>query len=102
MGGQPWPELELHGQPWGSSPERKGKGEGEEGEGGGAGGAPWGLGLAAPLSVEGAPAFCKCCSHLLYVRRRREGGKREEKENKKRKNVEKYPNLKIFGEKNKR
>jgi hypothetical protein len=97
MGGQPWPELELHGQPWGSSPERKGKGEGEEGEGGGA---PWGLGPAAPLSVEGAPAFCKCCSHLLYVRRRREGGKREEKENKKKKKCGKISKLENFrGEK---
>jgi hypothetical protein len=28
MGGQPWPELELHSQPWGSSPEREGEGGG--------------------------------------------------------------------------
>jgi hypothetical protein len=27
MGGQPWPEMELHGRPWGSSSERGGEGE---------------------------------------------------------------------------
>jgi hypothetical protein len=37
MGGQPWPELELHGQPWGRSPEREERGKGK-GEGQGQGG----------------------------------------------------------------
>jgi hypothetical protein len=38
MGRQPWPELELHGRPWGA----RQRGEiGEKGERGGARGGPW-------------------------------------------------------------
>jgi hypothetical protein len=33
MGGQPWPELELHGRPWELTGEGK-EAEGEEGRGG--------------------------------------------------------------------
>jgi hypothetical protein len=87
--GAPWPAM-------GKLTGEEGEGGREEGEGeGGARGAPWGLGPAAPLSVEGAPAFCKCCSRLLYVRRRREGGKREEKENKKKKKCGKFSGRKM-------
>jgi hypothetical protein len=81
MGGQPWPELELHSQPWGSSPEREGEGEGE---GGGVGGA-----AVRPARVL-----------LLHaVRERKTGRRREEKrekrkeEGKERKEKEKNGNI---------
>jgi hypothetical protein len=32
MEGQPWPELEVHGRPWGAHRRGRGRGE-EEGEG---------------------------------------------------------------------
>jgi hypothetical protein len=82
MGGQPWPELELHSQPWGSSPEREGEGEGERG--GGVGGA-----AVRPARVL-----------LLHaVRERKTGRRREEKrekrkeEGKERKEKEKNGNI---------
>jgi hypothetical protein len=90
MGGQPWPELELHGrQPWGA--RRRGeRGEGEEESGAawgaarGGGGVPWGLWAAR-----------SCVAVLLVVsavrekkKRRKEKGEEKEKEGKKEKNME--------------
>jgi hypothetical protein len=73
MGGQPWPELELHGPAIGSSQERGGEGGEETGArlGGTAGGArEGGLGL---LTV----------SCLEYVRnRKKEGGRRKRRKEK--------------------
>jgi hypothetical protein len=78
MRGQPWPELELHGRPWGTRRRGRGGGKGRGGTVVGASwgaeglqeGAPWGLGPAAPFGL------------LRSVRERRQEG--EEKKEKRR------------------
>jgi hypothetical protein len=104
-GGQPWPELELHGLAMGSSQERRGGGArlgGFTGRGRAAGGAP---GLQPPACL----LSVRCVLNVLsVVREKEEGRKREEKRRKekkrgkKEKNMEIFLNLKIFKEKNKR
>jgi hypothetical protein len=87
MGGQPWPELELHGrQPWGARRrgERGGRRKGGRAAWGatrGRGGVPWGLWAAR-----------SCVAVLLVVsavrekkKRRKEKGEEKEKEGKKEK-----------------
>jgi hypothetical protein len=71
MGAQPWPELELHGRPWGALRREGEGGEEEEGEGAQIGG---GMGAARGRPGEGArsssaPAIF--VFYLLYVRRNR-------------------------------
>jgi hypothetical protein len=77
MGGQPWPEMELHGRPWGSSSERGGEGET-------AGGYRRRLGAA-----------------VLWFDLPVPWGRKEREEKKKRKEkIEKLLSLEILGEKN--
>jgi hypothetical protein len=75
MGGQPWPELELHGPTMGSSQERGGEG----GEGALLG-APWGAARALGAGCGPAAACVRalCYSWSLLIARRRRGGWRKE------------------------
>jgi hypothetical protein len=104
--GQSWSSM---GRPWGLVGE-----EGEGGEGEGAGSAPgghsWGRhGGALGGRARPAAVFVHATAGCFGVERAgREEGEKEEREKKKerkekkRKNMKKFPNLKIFGEKNKR
>jgi hypothetical protein len=98
MGGQPWPELELRGRPWGT--HRRGERGGREEERGG--GVPWG----GAAMEDGCSSIYAAHARLVHsVReRRQEGGRRKEKKKKKkkkkkkrnkRKNMENFPNLKF-------
>jgi hypothetical protein len=98
--------LELPWEPMGSSPERGRRGKGKRKQGHGLG-AVWGaargtMGLLLSLLVRAAAAGC----FALAVREKQKEGRRKEKEKKrkgrKRKNMKFFPNLIIFGEKNKR
>jgi hypothetical protein len=101
IGGQPWPELELHGPAMGSSHERGGEG----GEGGRCWEAPWGAARALGAGCGPAPACVRalCCSWtMLIVRREEEEGERRGKrkgrkrKRKKRKKSGKFSKLKNF------
>jgi hypothetical protein len=106
MGGQPWPELELHGPVMRSSHEGGERGK-EEGERGAARGRHGEVGRHGEGCYGGAvggtmglrPLF------LLYVRRKEEGEQKKRKEKKKRrkkkKKRKKILNLEI-SKKNKR
>jgi hypothetical protein len=95
----PWPELELHGRPWGSSPER---GETGNGRGRGRGGT---MGRGCYGGARGlllcARAFCVCCC-VLCVRKRRKARRKRKGRKRKEEKMKKIPNLKIFREKNNR
>jgi hypothetical protein len=76
------------------------QGEGERGRGGAAVGEPWGLGLLLCCllhSVREEELIVR--KKRRKERRKRKGRKRKEK---KEKNMKNFPNMKIFGEKNKR
>jgi hypothetical protein len=82
MGGQPWPELELHGRPWGA--RRRGKRGGkEEGSRGRRCGAPWGgkgAGLASyGLTVAIAHSLLVVKAVVRAVHEREEKEEREKK-----------------------
>jgi hypothetical protein len=97
MGGQPWPELELHGRPWGAH-RRGGRGGTRRGRGGGAQlGCSWGaMGRAA---MEGATrsslvrssaraalrvfCFCVLCAGRRKEKRREEKRRERRREGKK-------------------
>jgi hypothetical protein len=90
MGGQPWPELELHCRPWGARWRGEGGGRGR-------GWAPWGGGGLQ----EGGQA-CRLAAtavrglFVLAVREKQEEGRREEKRRERKERKEKKSNLEIF------
>jgi hypothetical protein len=105
MGGQPWPELELHGLAMGARRRGRGKGRGRGGAGVGCHGEVGASrGGGAGLASYGLPATA--VHSLLVVRADvrvvREGEEETEEREKKRKgrkrkekNMKKFPNLKI-------
>jgi hypothetical protein len=115
MGGQPWPELELHGRPWGARRRgRGGEGEGERSRG--CGWLCWRWGCHGGSCIwEGSRLFTPCWAALFVQttaccaahegeeeEREKKKKRKEKKKEKEGKNVEFFLNLKIFGEKNKR
>jgi hypothetical protein len=96
MGGQPWPEWELHGRPWGlAGEEGRGKGRGRHGKGGCRRGAPWGgaagakgtRGCSVRFAREGLLSAC-CVVREEEEEEREKKKKRKEKKKKKKKKVE--------------
>jgi hypothetical protein len=100
-GRRPWLDFELHGRPWGSSPERRERGKGR-GRGGGCWGcywrlrAQWGWGLLGCAMVWAAP----CCQLVrdcsLYMREESRKEKRRERKEKKGRKKRKGKNGKFF------
>jgi hypothetical protein len=105
-GRRPWPDFELHGRPWGSSPEReergKGRGHGygeEEGMEGRQGAARGAQSPAHAWLILCGPGCVRDCCVRKKEREERKRKERKREKEKKRKN-EKLLNLEILGEKN--
>jgi hypothetical protein len=98
--GRSWPELELHGRPYGA--RRRGKGGGsEERVRRGGRGETWGC-----TTMGLSPAVQSYCAYFLLLleeeKEKREKKKKKKRKGKKgRKNVEFFSNLEISEEKNK-
>jgi hypothetical protein len=94
-----------------SSPERGKRGKGERGVGGAARGrqgellgAPWGGAARSSWLLVAVFRVLHSVREKLNVRKKRRRKERRKRKGRKRKekNMKNYPNLKIFGEKNKR
>jgi hypothetical protein len=91
MGGQPWPELELHGRPRGARRRGRGRGRGGIVGGRGMGGGGGQQGEEAPWGCRRSSVWAALVRSLLLLAAREEDhvGKKGKRRERKRKGLEK-------------